>query len=179
MSLLTGNNVPLRCCFLRVVHPGFSHCLSPSLSCTSLRLTSLVIMTRKVLKCCSPSVIRHLAAAEGQMAAAEWLLKKHCNPNPVDRFARTPLEVLPCKLLTPILCPYALLAWSHAATRAVIPLTNRFSPASLVASVAYPACLDEIRGSNVSFTSCADMSPLLWTGCSDRRSQGDAAPAAV
>lgn len=78
------------------------------------------------------------------MAAAEWLLKKHCNPNPVDRFARTPLEVLPCKLLTPILCPYALLAWSHAATRAVIPLTNRFSPASLVASVAYPACLDEI-----------------------------------
>ncbi|KAK9917133.1 hypothetical protein WJX75_001207 [Coccomyxa subellipsoidea] len=34
----------------------------------------------------------HLAAAEGQMAAAEWLLKKCCNPNPVDRFARTPLE---------------------------------------------------------------------------------------
>ncbi|BDA50693.1 probable mitogen-activated protein kinase kinase kinase 12 at C-terminar half [Coccomyxa sp. Obi] len=34
----------------------------------------------------------HLAAAEGQMAAAEWLLRKRCNPNPVDRFARTPLE---------------------------------------------------------------------------------------
>ncbi|CAL8465124.1 g4659 [Coccomyxa elongata] len=34
----------------------------------------------------------HLAAAEGQMAAAEWLLKKRCNTNPVDRFARTPLE---------------------------------------------------------------------------------------
>lgn len=36
---------------------------------------------------------RHLAAAEGQLAAVEWLLKSNCTANPVDRFLRTPLDV--------------------------------------------------------------------------------------
>ncbi|CAK0758375.1 hypothetical protein CVIRNUC_002615 [Coccomyxa viridis] len=34
----------------------------------------------------------HLAAAEGQVAAVEWLLKSNCTANPVDRFSRTPLD---------------------------------------------------------------------------------------
>lgn len=40
------------------------------------------------------------------MPAAEWLLKKNCNVNPVDRFARTPLEVgcPPCACYCPD-CP--------------------------------------------------------------------------
>lgn len=37
---------------------------------------------------------RHLAAAEGQFDAVEWLVTRRlCNPSPVDRFGRTPLEV--------------------------------------------------------------------------------------
>ena len=36
---------------------------------------------------------RHLASAEGQLAACKWLLENDCSPNPVDRFLRTPLEV--------------------------------------------------------------------------------------
>ncbi len=39
------------------------------------------------------ALCRHLAAAEGQLAAATWLLDNDCSPNPVDRFQRTPLEV--------------------------------------------------------------------------------------
>ena len=37
---------------------------------------------------------RHLASAEGQLAASKWLLENDCSPNPVDRFLRTPLEVI-------------------------------------------------------------------------------------
>ena len=43
---------------------------------------------------------RHLAAAEGQLKTVEWLLKQECDPNPIDRFSRTPLDVsssCPCK----------------------------------------------------------------------------------
>ena len=37
---------------------------------------------------------RHLAAAEGCYSVVLWLLSDmKCNPNPVDRFDRTPLEV--------------------------------------------------------------------------------------
>lgn len=37
---------------------------------------------------------RHLAAAEGCYSVVLWLLNDmSCNPNPVDRFKRTPLEV--------------------------------------------------------------------------------------
>ena len=36
---------------------------------------------------------RHLAAAEGQLKTVEWLLKQGCDPNPIDRFSRTPLDV--------------------------------------------------------------------------------------
>ena len=42
---------------------------------------------------------RHLAAAEGQVAAVEWLLKSNCTANPVDRFSRTPLDVRPGKAI--------------------------------------------------------------------------------
>lgn len=39
---------------------------------------------------------RHVAAAEGQLSTVNWLLvAKSCNPNLVDRFSRTPLEVRP------------------------------------------------------------------------------------
>lgn len=35
----------------------------------------------------------HLAAGEGSHAVASWLLNDcGCNPNPIDRFKRTPLE---------------------------------------------------------------------------------------
>lgn len=54
---------------------------------------------------------RHLAAAEGQFNAVEWLVtRKHCNPSPVDRFGRTPLEVCgasPCWLLLHECCSTA------------------------------------------------------------------------
>ena len=39
------------------------------------------------------SSCRHLAAAEGQLKTVEWLLQQECDPNPVDRFSRTPLDV--------------------------------------------------------------------------------------
>lgn len=41
------------------------------------------------------SLCRHLAAAEGQLAAVDWLLKNNCGANPIDRFSRTPLDVSP------------------------------------------------------------------------------------
>jgi hypothetical protein len=48
---------------------------------------------------------RHLAAAEGQHATVEWLLSQGCDPNPVDRFSRTPLDVsLLCALYFEIIC---------------------------------------------------------------------------
>ena len=41
---------------------------------------------------------RHLAAAEGCFSVVEWLLKEAgADPNPIDRFNRTPLEV--CRIL--------------------------------------------------------------------------------
>ena len=37
---------------------------------------------------------RHLAAAEGCYSVVEYLLRQlQCDPNPIDRFGRTPLEV--------------------------------------------------------------------------------------
>ena len=36
---------------------------------------------------------RHLASAEGFLDIVEWLLSYGVDPNPVDRFKRTPLEV--------------------------------------------------------------------------------------
>ena len=44
---------------------------------------------------------RHLAAAEGKLSVAKWLLDQGCTPNPVDRFFRTPLEVWRCPSLPP------------------------------------------------------------------------------
>lgn len=41
---------------------------------------------------------RHLAAAEGCFSVVEWLLKEAgADPNPIDRFNRTPLEA--CRAL--------------------------------------------------------------------------------
>lgn len=40
------------------------------------------------------SCSRHLAAAEGCYSVVQWLLTEgKCDPNPIDRFNRTPLEV--------------------------------------------------------------------------------------
>ena len=56
---------------------------------------------------------RHLAAAEGKLSAAKWLLDQGCTPNPVDRFFRTPLEVCGCPSL-----PSAYLQLSEYTDRA-------------------------------------------------------------
>ena len=57
---------------------------------------------------CHPNhACRHLAAAEGQLKTVEWLLKQGCDPNPVDRFSRTPLDVsssCPSQALLHVLC---------------------------------------------------------------------------
>ena len=41
------------------------------------------------------SLSRHLASAEGFLDVVEWLLSHGVDPNPIDRFKRTPLEVRP------------------------------------------------------------------------------------
>ena len=35
----------------------------------------------------------HLASAEGFLDVVQWLLSHNVDPNPIDRFKRTPLEV--------------------------------------------------------------------------------------
>lgn len=48
----------------------------------------LVVNTQQDFICC-----RHLAAAEGCYSVVQWLLKSQAaDPNPTDRFGRTPLE---------------------------------------------------------------------------------------
>ena len=65
-------------------------------------------MPRPISFCCSMASLspvchcrRHLAAAEGKLSVAKWLLDQGCTPNPVDRFFRTPLEVWRCPSLPP------------------------------------------------------------------------------
>ncbi len=54
--------------------------------CTSCRLLSALMVF--ILPAC-----RHLAAAEGCYSVVQWLVEDMgADPNPIDRFGRTPLE---------------------------------------------------------------------------------------
>ena len=60
---------------------------------------------------------RHLAAAEGQFVTVEWLVtREHCNPSPVDRFGRTPLEVGCCVHLSAACSQVGVIVNVHAST---------------------------------------------------------------